>query len=172
MDACDSVMDKIKKPRGLIRIDSLNNIKNKTGFRFSPRVIAYSVLMVILLGVFGFLLAGRTDVEAHILRIPGQQTYFEEPGGIISNIYNLEMVNKTFDGKRFRLESSTPGYDVIIADTSSTLDANEELKRIFRVTQPEAEVKDYKRTIELTVYIDGKKLKSFETTFFGPIEIE
>ncbi len=172
MDACDSVMDKIKKPRGLIRIDSLNNIKNKTGFRFSPRVIAYSVLMVILLGVFGFLLAGRTDVEAHILRIPGQQTYFEEPGGIISNIYNLEMVNKTFDGKRFRLESSTPGYDVIIADTSSTLDANEELKRIFRVTQPEADVKDYKRTIELTVYIDGKKLKSFETTFFAPIEIE
>ncbi len=171
IDACDSVMEKIKKPKGLIRIDSINNIRNKTGFSFTPRIIAYSVVMVILLGVFTYLLASRTDVEAHVLRIPGQ-TYFEEPNEIISNMYNLEMVNKSFDDKRFTMKVVNDGYDLIVADTNAGLSANTEMKRVFMLKKKENTITEYKERVEVEVFIDDKPLKTFETTFFGPINME
>ncbi|MBO6517704.1 MAG: cytochrome c oxidase accessory protein CcoG [Bacteroidia bacterium] len=167
IDACDSVMDKIDKPRGLIRIDSINNIKNKTGFRFTPRIIAYSVVMVILMGVFTYLLSSRTDVEAHVLRIPGK-TYFEEPGDVISNMYQLEMVNKTFDDKRFEIRISDSTTQLVVVDTSQNLASNSELKRVFLLKQNKDDVVKAKRPVDLEVYIDNQKVKDVKTTFFGP----
>lgn len=168
IDACDSVMDKIKKPRGLIRIDSINNIKSKTGFRFTPRIIAYSVLMVVLLGVFSYLLASRTDVEAHVMRIPGQ-TFFEEPGDIISNMYNLEMVNKTFDDKTYKLEILNKDLELEEVKGTPDLKANSDLKRIFILKQKRSEVKGYKTPVTVQVYINGEPLTTLETTFLGPV---
>ena len=171
IDACDSVMTKIKKPTGLIRIDSVNNIKNKTGFRFTPRIISYTVVMVLLISVFTYLLVSRTDVEAHVMRIPGQ-TYFEEPNQVVSNMYNLEMVNKSFDDKRFSLQISDENYKLVVVDTASALVANSEMKRVFMLKQNEDQIKDYKKKVTIEVLIDNKPLKTFETTFFGPIKME
>ena len=166
IDACDSVMEKIKKPTGLIRIDSINNIKNKTGFRFTPRIIAYTVLMFILVGVFSYLLISRTDVEAHVMRVPGQR-YFDEPSGLISNMYHLEMVNKTFDDKAFDIQVKTDGFKLVIPDTSHSLSADHQMKRVFLLKKDTLDIKDYKQPVELEIYINNEKLKEVETTFFG-----
>ena len=48
IDACDKVMDKIGRPRGLIRYDSENGIKSKKKFTFTRRAKAYSVVLVAL----------------------------------------------------------------------------------------------------------------------------
>ncbi len=171
MDACDSVMSKIKKPKGLIRIDSVNNIRNKTGFRFTPRIISYTIVMVLLMGVFTYLLASRTDVEAHVLRIPGQ-TFFEDPNEIISNMYNLEMVNKSFDNKRFSIQPITPGFDLVVADSNASLQANSEMKRVFLLKKSKQNIEGYKQPVEVQIFIDNRPLRKFETTFFGPIVIK
>src|SRR5690606_35046084 len=42
IDACDDIMDKIEKPRGLIRFASENQIAKKAKFRFTPRMFAYT----------------------------------------------------------------------------------------------------------------------------------
>ena len=52
IDACDSIMDKIEKPRGLIRYASMKGIAEKIKFKISPRIILYSVLLVLLLTIF------------------------------------------------------------------------------------------------------------------------
>ncbi|MFY8020277.1 MAG: cytochrome c oxidase accessory protein CcoG, partial [Bacteroidia bacterium] len=46
IDACDEVMVKINKPKGLVRFDSLNGITLGKKFTFNPRNIAYSVVLV------------------------------------------------------------------------------------------------------------------------------
>lgn len=170
IDACNSVMEKIDKPKGLIRVDSINNIKNKVGFRFSPRIISYSVVMVLLLGVFTYLLASRTDVEAHVLRIPGQ-TYFEEPNEIITNMYHLEMVNKTFDDKNFELIVDDESVNLVLVDSNLNLLANTADKRVFMLKQKENTIVEYKRKVKLRLMVNGKENRRLETTFFGPMKL-
>ncbi|MBI1307378.1 MAG: cytochrome c oxidase accessory protein CcoG [Bacteroidetes bacterium] len=168
IDACDSVMDKINKPRGLVRIDSINNIKNKTGFRFTPRIIAYSVFMVLLLGLFTTLLVTRTDIEAHVLRAPGK-VYFEESPTLISNIYNIEMVNKTFDDKKFRMVVNYPNAQMVMVDTTGVLPANQEQKRVFLIKMERKFITSNKTIIPIDFYIGDEKIKSMETTFLAPV---
>ena len=167
IDACDSVMDKINKPRGLVRIDSINNIRNKIGFRFTPRIIAYTAVMVILVGVFIGLVVTRTDVEAHLLRAPGK-TYYKESEDVYSNIYHLEMVNKTYDTIPIRFEVNYPGVMVHTTDTSGILPANEEQKRVLLFKMNTKDIKSNKTTIPVAFYVDGKLVKTMETTFLAP----
>ena len=51
IDACDDVMDKIGRPRGLIRYASLNGIERGERLRVTPRLMGYCVLLVALIGV-------------------------------------------------------------------------------------------------------------------------
>src|SRR5512136_2172683 len=57
MDACDAVMDKIQRPRGLIRYASLNGIERGEKLRVTPRIVAYSLILLGLgCGLTGLLL--------------------------------------------------------------------------------------------------------------------
>ncbi|HLG33058.1 MAG TPA: cytochrome c oxidase accessory protein CcoG, partial [Ignavibacteriaceae bacterium] len=96
IDACDDIMDKIKKPRGLIRYASTNSIEKKTKWKFTPRAIIYSLLLTVLLGVLTFLLLNRSDFSINVLRTPGL-LFQEQPDDMVSNIYDLNIVNKSFD---------------------------------------------------------------------------
>jgi cytochrome c oxidase accessory protein FixG len=95
IDACDAVMDKIDRPRGLIRYDSLRGIERKEKFRFTPRMALYSSILVLLISVLSYLLITRSDFSINILRTPGL-LYQEQPGSRFSNIYDLNIINKTF----------------------------------------------------------------------------
>ncbi|MEZ4984248.1 MAG: 4Fe-4S dicluster domain-containing protein [Saprospiraceae bacterium] len=68
MDACDEVMEKIDRPKGLIRYDSYNGVAKQHRKIFTPRAIAYSIALAVLVVVNIVLFAGRTKVEAVILR--------------------------------------------------------------------------------------------------------
>ncbi len=94
IDACDAIMDKIEKPRGLIRYDSLKGIEEGKRNLFNNRVKAYSVILALLVGLQFFLFSNRTEVEALILRTPGM-LYEEVEDGKIRNLYNYQIINKT-----------------------------------------------------------------------------
>jgi len=114
IDACNVVMDKIDKPRGLIRFASSNMIKDRTKFRLTTRVVGYSALLIILLTVLTVLLFNRHPVDVTILRTPGM-IYQEQPGGIISNLYSVKLTNMNTpleigiykNNRRFQLYKST-----------------------------------------------------------------
>ena len=52
IDACDSMMEGVGLEKGLIRFVSENGIKNRTRFQWTRRVISYTVLLVVLIGVW------------------------------------------------------------------------------------------------------------------------
>ena len=89
-------MTQIHKPTGLIRFDSYNGIKEGRQLKFGGRLIGYSVVLVALVGLLSYLLISRADVETTVLRVPGQ-LFQETPEGNISNLYNIQVINKTFD---------------------------------------------------------------------------
>ena len=104
IDECDSIMDSVGLPKGLIRYASEEEIEKKAKFKFTPRMKGYSAVLFILIGILVGLLFLRTDVEASILRLPGQ--LFQHKGDNISNIYTFKIINKTnndFNDIHFKL---------------------------------------------------------------------
>ena len=95
IDECDSIMETVGLPKGLIRYASEDEIEKKTKFQFTARMKGYSAVLVILIGVLTGLLFLRTDVEATIFRLPGQ--LFQHKGENISNVYTFKIINKTND---------------------------------------------------------------------------
>ena len=71
IDACDEVMVKVNRPKGLIRVDSLEGITEKVNSLVTPRSLGYSGILLSLLVLESFLFIGRTEVEVLLLRTPG-----------------------------------------------------------------------------------------------------
>lgn len=94
IDECDTIMEKVNLPKGLIRYASEDNIEKKSKFTFTPRLKGYTAVLVILTGILVGMLFLRNEVEANILRLPGQ-LYEHKEGNIISNVFTYKLVNKT-----------------------------------------------------------------------------
>ncbi len=94
IDECDTIMEKVDLPKGLIRYASEDEITKKEKFKFTPRLKGYTAVLVILIGVLIGMLFLRNEMEATILRLPGQ-LYEHKEGNIISNVYTYKLLNKT-----------------------------------------------------------------------------
>lgn len=96
IDACDSVMDKIGKPRGLIRYASLDEIEGKPIQKFfkRPRVLIY--LSIMIFSAVG-LLYGVSNLGAFDLKVihERQPLFVQMSNGSIQNKYDLKILNKT-----------------------------------------------------------------------------
>lgn len=168
MDACDSVMEKINKPKGLIRIDSKNNIEKQEGFKYTARIKSYIAVMIILIVVSTVILITRKSIESNVLKVTGA-SYTENQEGQISNLYNLNMVNKSFDDKEIELKLLNSNAEILMIGNDSILEANKEEKRVFMIRMNVEDIKENRTELELELYADGKKINKFETTFLGPV---
>lgn len=57
IDACDEIMEKFDFPKGLIRYASENNIAKNEKMKFTKRMVAYTVVLSLLVGVLATLLS-------------------------------------------------------------------------------------------------------------------
>ncbi|HEY3430015.1 MAG TPA: cytochrome c oxidase accessory protein CcoG, partial [Cyclobacteriaceae bacterium] len=112
IDACDDVMLKIGKPKGLIRYASYNSIKEGVQKLINPRVIGYSFVLLALLSLLGFTLLTRSDIETNVFKVPGT-LYQKTDDEFITNLYNIEFVNKTFNNISLQLKVESPAAAVI-----------------------------------------------------------
>jgi len=96
LDACDSIMDKVGKPRGLIRYTSLNELEGKPAKKMyqHPRTLVYIGIILI---AFGGIVYGLTHLGSITLKvIPERQPlYVNLSDGSIRNKYNFKVLNKT-----------------------------------------------------------------------------
>ncbi|SFR39749.1 cytochrome c oxidase accessory protein FixG [Robiginitalea myxolifaciens] len=96
IDECDTIMEKINRPKGLIRYASEHEINTKQKFRVTSRMKGYAAVLTILTGLLVGMLFLRNELEANILRLPGQ-LYERKENNVISNVYTYKLVNKTVD---------------------------------------------------------------------------
>lgn len=170
IDACDEVMDKISKPRGLIRFDSLQGIEDQVKKKkWNARTIAYSVVLSLLIGVFFVLIFTRTDIEATVVRATGQ-LYQELPDDKISNLYNIQVVNKTFETKElsFRLKNTEGVIKMVGGKNQFALGSQDMLQEVMIIEMPKSQIKSLKTKIVIEVVSEEKVLERVRTTFLGP----
>lgn len=171
IDACDAVMEKINKPKNLIKYASLNGIEKNAKFKITPRIILYSTILVILLGALGYLLSIRTDYSINILRTPGM-LFQEQPGGKVSNVYDLNIVNKTFNETPVQLKLETPsGGELKLVGKDIVLKSQEIVETKFLVLLDKSSIAKMNTPIEIGVYNKDKLIKKVKTSFLGPVDI-
>jgi cytochrome c oxidase accessory protein FixG len=169
IDACDAVMDKIDRQRGLIRYDSLRGIERKEKFRFTPRMALYSTILVLLISVLSYLLITRSDFSINILRTPGL-LYQEQPGSRFSNIYDLNIINKTFSSAPIKLKLNDINGELKLLGDEINLDPQEKRDSKFMLILPKSSIGKMNTPITISVYSNSKLLKEIKTSFLGPVD--
>ncbi len=170
IDACDAVMEKINRPKKLIRYDSLNGIENKTKFKVTSRMMLYSVILLVLLGLLGYLLSVRTDYSVDILRTPGM-LFQEQPHGKVSNVYDLNIVNKTFDETPLQIKLEKPADgELKLVGKDIVLKSQQILETKFLVLLDKINLTKMNTPIEIGVYDENKLIKKVKTSFLGPVD--
>ncbi len=167
IDACNAVMNRIKKPTGLIRYDSEKGISEGKRAIFNPRTIAYSVVLTILLIVVGTLFTIRSDFETTILRQRG--TLFQEYGeDKYSNIYTIEIVNKTRKKHDVEIKLLNPAGEIKLLGDPVVADKGEIGKGSFLALIKKADLKSSNTRVKFGVYSEGELIEEYEATFVGP----
>ncbi len=112
-DACDSIMDKVKKPRGLIRYAAQASLESGLPSRIvRPRVVMYCALLLVLLVALVATAKTRENAEVTILR--GIGAPFERQGGFIVNQIRVKVQNRADETRRYRIELlDAPGARLI-----------------------------------------------------------
>lgn len=168
IDACDEVMDKVGFSRGLIRYASLKNIQDKIRFKFTTRIAIYTLILTLLLAIFGYLLTIRTDVDIKILRIPGM-LYQDQPNDRISNLYNVNIVNNTFDSVQVKLTLKNIEGELNIIGDDLNLDEQEKFEGRFMIIFDKSQITKVNTPIEIGIIIGGKEVKTVKTAFLSKI---
>lgn len=168
IDACNAIMEKIDRPQGLIRYDSMTGIETGRRKIFTTRVWAYTAVLVALLSLDVFLIARRGVVETIILRSPGQ-LYQQKDETHLTNLYTYVLINKTTRDLPLQLTTSTPGAKIqVVGNAPTNLAKGEKLEGAFFVEMPETGLTGRKTPIVIEVISDGKKIDEVKTNFMGP----
>ena len=168
IDACDAVMDKIGRPRGLIRYASLNSIEQRKPFRFTPRLAGYTSVLLALAAVLVFLLATRSPVESVLLRAPGA-LFQQTADGKLQNLYLLKVVNKTTHDipLTLKLENLAGHIQAMGRGDLTVPRANLAQTSVLVQLGPEQLIGGKVRLV-VGIYSNGKRIETLETTFIGP----
>ncbi|MGE0792165.1 MAG: cytochrome c oxidase accessory protein CcoG [Sandaracinaceae bacterium] len=104
IDACDEIMDKLGRPRGLVRYDSLNGLEHKAKRVFRPRLLLYGGVMVLWVVGASFAFGSRTGLEANLLRLRGAPYHLIEDGQTVRNLFTLHVINKGAEPATLEIE--------------------------------------------------------------------
>jgi len=169
IDACDAVMEKVGKPKRLIGFYTAEEIEqgNEVAKSGNTRAIAYSVVLVVLTAVFGWLLFSRSEVDGTLLRAKGS-TYQLRDDGTVSNLYSLELINKSHQDMPFELTTTAAGFTVQLINHVSELKRGGVAQLSFFLVSEKKNINTYKTDVKVQVMVDGKAVETMKTTFVAP----
>ena len=97
IDGCDQVMDKVGRPRGLIRYSS--------GRLIRPRVLVYAAILGAIVAAAAVSLYLRVPLKVDVIRDRGALAR-EVEGGLIENVYRLQIMNTAEEARAYEIRAS------------------------------------------------------------------
>ncbi len=168
IDECDTIMESVGLPKGLIRYASEDEIEKKASFKFTARMKGYTTILTILVGMLIGLLFLRTEVEATILRLPGQ--LFQHKGENISNVYTFKIINKTnndFNNIHFKL-ADIKGMLKVVGKQNFKVVKQGMIAGTLFVEINQYVLESDKTKLKIEVYDGDKKIETSRTNFLSP----
>ncbi len=111
VDVCDGVMDKMGYPRGLVRYDTLNGMRQhfSRGLELRrilrPRVLVYTGVLVLICAGLLAGLALRSPFRVDVVRDRGTLARIVDDGWV-ENVYRLQIMNATEQAMQLRVQAS------------------------------------------------------------------
>lgn len=170
IDECDNIMESINLPKGLIRYASEENIEKKVPFKFTARMKGYTAVLAILIGLLTGMLFLRNDVEATILRLPGQ-LYEHKDNNIISNVFTYKLVNKTsadIEAVSFKLISHKGALKLVATNDHFIVPSQDISKGTLFVEINNSALSGDRNKIKIGVYSGDKLIETTTANFLGP----
>lgn len=168
IDACDDIMTKVKKPKGLIRYESVLGMggqKSAWGFR------SYLYLSILVAAVIGLTVTvmNRTPFQMTVNR-PPDAPYTMTSEGVVNHL-RVHMSNQAFNDANvtFGLAGLDRGYKIIAAKKPWPVKAGDTVNADIFVVAERSFLQGGKRQVTLeAVGTDGAVLESFAVELLGP----
>ncbi|HEB85754.1 MAG TPA: cytochrome c oxidase accessory protein CcoG [Gammaproteobacteria bacterium] len=171
LDACDSVMDQIGKPHGLIRYASLDDTLGKRDIPLykRPRVLVYFSIMLIALSGILYGLTHLGSLELRVLH-ERQPLFVLESDNSIQNKYVLKLLNKTDREAQVKLSVAGPeGMRVKGVDELLTLREGGITAHTVFIRIPKKSLHKTRITVTFRAEMIGKDaIAEYESMFFSP----
>lgn len=167
IDACDAVMDKVGSPRGLIRYASLNGIEKGKPFEITPRMKGYAAILVTLVTALTVLVFGRSEIETTLLRAPGS-LFQIAPNGKISNLYTVQLANKTGHDIPVQLKLENVEGKITIMSGSMRVPKEKLTEAPVLVELDPKSLTGAVTQLKIGVYSEGRLLETVKSVFMSP----
>lgn len=175
VDACDDVMVKLERPRGLVRHDSLNGLLGNATRFLRPRIFFYTFMLLAGVLAVSLALASHEPFEVNLLRFIGMPYVLDTtPQGvaIVRNGFELHIVNKQSDARTFTLRPVSPAgvaMQYVLPTRSIELDRFAERRLPLVVTLPESAYHEGLLVkVEVTMQGASTETLRVEALFSGP----
>jgi len=169
IDACNEIMDKMDYSQGLIRYTTENKLLHKQEHRLlRPKLISFSAVLLIMVGLFVFLLLDRDLIEADVTRDRGQ-LYQQTNNGLIENVYTLSLLNMDQVSQHYRI--SLQGLDgaVLKGKTDVEIASGKQMDVLLRVLIDPASLTEMNTPVAFVISSWDKASSVIEETrFIGP----
>lgn len=169
IDACDAIMEKVDLPKGLIGFYSEDGIEKEEPFKITARMKGFAAILFILVGMLSGMLFLRGEVEATILRLPGQLYELQE-NNMVSNVYTFKLINKTtgsFENVHFKLLSHTGSIESVTKEFISIPVKGYAEGTLF-IKLNKALLNGEKEKIKIGIYSGDTLMETTTTNFMGP----
>ncbi len=168
IDACDEIMDKVERPRGLIRYSSAQGFTGGKTRLIRLRTILYSILMLIGISAAGFSLTKIGSSHLSAIRMRGAPFFLSETH--IRNQFQVRIINKSNYTAEFELaiHSETEGLLTSGLDESFEVEA---LGEILQTLVFQCPIDEYKGGFPIQLTLNNTETdssKSISIRFIGP----
>jgi hypothetical protein len=169
MDACDEIMDRIGKPRGLIKYSSRSEVEGHPAGLLRPRVVLYPAALLVSVGLLGYFLSTKRDTDVTLLRGIGAPYSFDAEGQVVNNI-RIKLTNRAGAERRYLIELDEAEDDVRLLAPENPLPVGAGAGRtegVFVMAPPDA-FEDGRRSISFRISDGDRYRESFEYLLVGP----
>ena len=170
IDECDHIMESINLPKGLIRYASEDEIEEKSKFQFTARMKGYTAVLVILIGVLVGMLMLRNDVEARVLRLPGQ-LFEHKADNMISNVFTYKLINKTthnVEDVSFKLRNYKGDIKLVSQQDDFEVPAEGLAEGTMFIEINKKDLNGERNKLIIDVYSQDKLIETTSVNFMGP----
>ncbi len=92
IDACDAIMAKLNRPKGLVRYASEEGLEGRKTKFVRPRIVLYTILLALGVAVFAISVRGLKPIGASAVRMRGSAYYVTD--GYVRNQFMVHLLNK------------------------------------------------------------------------------
>jgi cytochrome c oxidase accessory protein FixG len=169
IDACDEIMVRLERPKGLIRYSSQDGIDGLSRSTWRARLVIYPIVLLIVFSSFLFILTQRLPFDATLLRNVGIPFSIAE-NGEVRNSMKLKLVNRSDEPLDLRLRvepSDSVRVDGMVDHLQ--LAPEETLVQPLLILSSPGKFERGSRPVELIVETPTGKRRSIAWRLLGPM---